>query len=108
MSVLDFDLHGPLRQVLGGIALRGRENPVLGAIGCAFGQAALIRSGSPADPDASVDVNLLRDWGEWAAISECVEACEPGGMVLVDGDLQPDWRIPSSWLAALMTMPPTI
>jgi hypothetical protein len=23
-------------------------------------------------------------------------------MVLVDGDLQPDWRIPSSWLGALM------
>src|ERR1700722_12604675 len=24
-------------------------------------------------------------------------------MVLVDGDLQPDWRIPSSWLAALLS-----
>ena len=33
---------------------------------------------------------------------QCVAACRPGGMVLVDGDLQPDWRIPSSWLAALL------
>jgi hypothetical protein len=50
------------------------------------------------DPDCSVDVNLVRDRWEWDAIARSVGECEPGGMVLVDGDLQPDWRIPSSFL----------
>jgi hypothetical protein len=63
---------------------------------------ALARSGAPASADAPVDVNLLRDWGEWSAVASCVKSCSPGGMVLVDGDLQPDWRIPSSWLADLL------
>ena len=50
------------------------------------------------NPDSSVDVNLVRDRWEWEAVSRSVDDCEPGGMVLVDGDLQPDWRIPSSFL----------
>jgi hypothetical protein len=50
------------------------------------------------NPDAAVDVNLVRDRWEWDAVARSVEECEPGGMVLVDGDLQPDWRIPSSFL----------
>jgi hypothetical protein len=49
-------------------------------------------------PDAAVDVNLVRDRWEWDAVSRSVAECAPGGMVLVDGDLQPDWRIPSSFL----------
>jgi hypothetical protein len=32
-----------------------------------------------------------------------VSECDPGGLVLVDGDLQPDWRIPASWLAGVLT-----
>jgi hypothetical protein len=52
---------------------------------------------------SSVDVNLLRDREEWAAVDRAVEACDPGGFVLVDGDLQPDWRIPSSFLSALLS-----
>jgi len=64
---------------------------------------ALARSGAPVAADASVDVNLLRDWEEWKAVSECVAACDPGGMILVDGDLQPDWRIPSTWLAGVLS-----
>lgn len=48
--------------------------------------------------DTSVDVNLVRDRWEWDAVARSVEECERGGMVLVDGDLQPDWRIPSSFL----------
>ncbi|MEN3272760.1 MAG: hypothetical protein V7636_1521, partial [Actinomycetota bacterium] len=48
--------------------------------------------------DTSVDVNLVRDRWEWDAVARSVEECEAGGMVLVDGDLQPDWRIPSSFL----------
>jgi hypothetical protein len=58
--------------------------------------------GAPVSPDSPVDVNLVRDWKEWSAVARCVEDADPGGMVLVDGDLQPDWRIPSSWLAALL------
>jgi hypothetical protein len=62
---------------------------------------ALAALGSPVSPDAAVDVNLLRDWGEWSAAARCVSQCQPGGLVLIDGDLQPDWRIPSWWLADL-------
>jgi hypothetical protein len=64
--------------------------------------AALVASGAPVASDASVDVNLLRDWDEWSAVSACVGLSEPGGVVLVDGDLQPDWRIPASWLGSLL------
>ncbi|MDQ3681073.1 MAG: DNA double-strand break repair nuclease NurA [Actinomycetota bacterium] len=53
-------------------------------------------------PDTSVDVNLLRDRWEWDAVERSVEEAEPGAFVLVDGDLQPDWRIPSALLARLL------
>jgi hypothetical protein len=52
--------------------------------------------------DCSVDANLLRDRWEWEAVERCVEEALPGALVLVDGDLQPDWRIPSSLLARLL------
>ncbi|MGQ0519711.1 MAG: DNA double-strand break repair nuclease NurA [Actinomycetota bacterium] len=52
--------------------------------------------------DTSVDVNLLRDRWEWEAVERSVEEAEAGALVLVDGDLQPDWRIPSSFLARLL------
>jgi hypothetical protein len=58
--------------------------------------------GAPVAPDCSIDVNLLRDWAEWEAAAGCVDEAEPGGFVLLDGDLQPDWRIPSSWLAGVL------
>jgi hypothetical protein len=58
--------------------------------------------GAPLVPEASLDVNLLREWGEWAAAAECVERAAPGGMVLVDGDLEPDWRISPDWLPGLL------
>jgi hypothetical protein len=54
------------------------------------------------DPACSVDVNLLRDRWEWDAVARSVDECDPGGMVLVDGDLQPDWRIPSSFLREVL------
>ena len=53
-------------------------------------------------PDTSVDVNLLRDRAEWVAVERCVEEADAGALVLVDGDLQPDWRIPSTFLAAVL------
>jgi len=52
--------------------------------------------------DSSVDVNLLRDRWEWEAVRQCVAEADPGALVLVDGDLQPDWRIPSSFLGDLL------
>jgi hypothetical protein len=57
--------------------------------------------GAPVADDAPVDVNLLRDWAEWSAIGSCVREAAPGTLVLVDGDLQPDWRIRSGWLQEL-------
>ncbi len=50
----------------------------------------------------SVDANLLRDRWEWEAVERSVEEADRGALVLVDGDLQPDWRIPSSYLADLL------
>lgn len=52
--------------------------------------------------DASVDVNLLRDAGEWQAVAECVQEAAPGALVLVDGDLRSDWRIPRAVVAELL------
>jgi hypothetical protein len=52
--------------------------------------------------DTSVDVNLLRDHDEWEAIVRTVDEAIPGALVLVDGDLQPDWRLPASLLSALL------
>ncbi|HVM55453.1 MAG TPA: DNA double-strand break repair nuclease NurA [Acidimicrobiales bacterium] len=55
-------------------------------------------------PDAAVDVNLVRDRWEWDAVLRSVAECDPGGMVLVDGDLQPDWRIPSTFLRDVLAL----
>ncbi len=52
--------------------------------------------------DSSVDINLLRDRWEWDAVMRSIEDAEAGAVVLIDGDLQPDWRIPSSFLAKVL------
>jgi hypothetical protein len=52
--------------------------------------------------DAAVDLNLLRDHEEWVAVERCIDEAGPGAMVLVDGDLEPDWRVPPSWLTELL------
>lgn len=71
-------------------------------VGPAERAAALASLGLPGlAPDAAVDINLLRDRWEWEAVERAVAEAGPGSMVLVDGDLQPDWRIPSSYLAGL-------
>jgi len=56
------------------------------------------------DPFTSVDINLLRDRWEWDAVVRSVEQTAHGGMVLVDGDLQPDWRIPSTFLRDVLEL----
>ena len=58
--------------------------------------ASVLGKGDPSD------VNLLRDRDEWAAVDQCVDDAAPGALVLIDGDLQPDWRVPSTFLAELL------
>jgi hypothetical protein len=65
-------------------------------------RAALESLGLGLDVQTSVDANLLRDRWEWEAAGRCVEEAEPGALVLVDGDLVPDWRIPSTFVADLL------
>jgi hypothetical protein len=87
----------------GGCALEeeGELRPML--LGCGEERLALtVLGGIPVPPDSSVDINLLRDWGEWQAVQRCVDDASPGGLVLIDGDLQPDWRIVPAYLAALL------
>ena len=62
--------------------------------------AASLGLGVPAD--AAVDVNLLREHGEWQLVGRCVEEAQPGGVVLVDGDLRPDFRIPCTEVASVL------
>jgi hypothetical protein len=71
-------------------------------LGLGENRRALAALDAPVQPDSPVDVNLLRDWQEWSTVARCVRECQAGGMVLVDGDLQPDWRIPSWWLDSLL------
>lgn len=52
--------------------------------------------------DAAVDLGLLRDHEEWVAVARCVEDAGRGAVILVDGDLETDWRVPPSWLAELL------
>ena len=66
------------------------------------GRVALesLELGLPAE--TATDVNLLRDRWEWEAVARSIDECDRDGLVLVDGDLQPDWRIPSSFMADLL------
>ena len=47
-------------------------------------------------------INLLRDKGEWDAVERALTDADRGALILVDGDLQPDWRIPSTYVADLL------
>lgn len=90
-----------------GACLLEEEGPtdvhvLVGAGGGEEERSALAASGAPVVPGAAVDLNLLRDWAEWQLVARCVEEATPGAMVLVDGDLQPDWRIRARWLAELL------
>jgi hypothetical protein len=72
-------------------------------LGRGEGRAAIASLALPGlASDCPVDANLLRDRWEWDAVERSIEEAEPGALVLVDGDLQPDWRIPSSYLAGLL------
>src|SRR5947209_16140210 len=79
--------EGDLRAHLLGV---GEERASLAALGLAL------------DPHTSVDINLLRDRWEWDAVDRSIEEAQPGAVVLVDGDLVPDWRIPSTFMGELL------
>ncbi|MDP9074692.1 MAG: hypothetical protein M3N98_11050, partial [Actinomycetota bacterium] len=78
----------------------GEMRPQL--VGCGEERLAVVAFGMPVRPDATIDIGLLRDWGEWQAASRSIDQADPGALVLIDGDLQPDWRIPAAYLAALL------
>jgi hypothetical protein len=65
-------------------------------------RAALAQLGLPLPPNTTVDANLVRDRWEWEAVERCVNEADEGALVLVDGDLWPDWRIPSDHVGALL------
>jgi hypothetical protein len=79
--------EGELRAFL----LGGQENQAVAA-GLGLGIAE----------DATVDLNLLRDHEEWVAVDRSVREASEGAMVLVDGDLETDWRVPPSWMTDLL------
>jgi hypothetical protein len=70
-------------------------------IGCGEERSAVLSYALPVRPDAAIDIGLLRDWGEWQAVARTVEEADAGALILVDGDLEPDWRIPASFLESL-------
>jgi hypothetical protein len=86
----------------GACALEEEEDLRAHILGCGEERLALTTLGLPVRPDAAVDLNLLRDWGEWEAAARSVAEVDAGGLVLVDGDLQPDWRLPPTVLSQLL------
>lgn len=80
-----------------------RAHLLTGPSGGPEGRRAVVELGAPVAAEAPVDLNLLRDWSEWQLVERCVEEePAPGTVVLVDGDLEPDWRVPAHWLARLL------
>jgi hypothetical protein len=71
-------------------------------LGCGEERGEVHSLALPVSADATIDLNLLRDWAEWEAVARSVEDAEAGGLVLVDGDLLPDWRLPRSVIARLL------
>ncbi len=70
-------------------------------VGCGEERSVAADLGLDIRLDAKIDLNLLRDREEWVAVEQCIAEAERGAVVLVDGDLVPDWRIPSAWLKGL-------
>lgn len=64
--------------------------------------AQLAASGLDLPADTALDANLLRDAAEWVELARTVEEAAPGALVIVDGDLRPDWRIPGAWAGRIL------
>jgi hypothetical protein len=88
-----------------GKAVMEEEGPLRAhLVGLGEDRDALTALGAPVAADSPLDVNLLRDWAEWEMAAACLEQADPGAMLLVDGDLQPDWRISSAWFANVLAV----
>lgn len=89
----------------GGVTVLEEPGELVAAIcGGAEARSAVDALGLDVAPDASLEgvAHLLRDGREWLALERCVEEADPGGLVLADGDLVPDWRIPAHRVAAVL------
>lgn len=88
----------------GGVTVYEEQEDLTAAVcGGEEARAAVEALGLGVAPDASLDgvAHLLRDGREWLALERCVEEAQPGALVLADGDLVPDWRIPAGRVASL-------
>jgi len=81
--------EGDLRAHLVGVGQRGVE-------------LAQVDGGLRLPPNTAVDVNLLRERVEWDGIERTLSEASPGALVLVDGDLRPDPRLPLQWVTELL------
>jgi hypothetical protein len=87
----------------GGVSVLEEEGDLhVHLLGCGEERAAIAARALPIGPDTAIDLNLLRDWAEWQAVERCLTEADTGALLLIDGDLQPDWRIPSIHLTGLL------
>ncbi len=90
---------------LGGECVQEEEGELRAwLVGSGEERVAALSLGLGVPPDVAVDVNLLREHGEWELVERSVLDASPGALVLVDGDLRPDWRIPVAGLAELLVV----
>ncbi len=81
--------EGELRAHLVGVGQRGVE-------------LSRLDGGLALPANTAVDVNLLRERVEWDGIERTINEASPGALVLVDGDLRPDPRLPLPWVTELL------
>lgn len=81
--------EGELRAHLVGIGQRGVE-------------LARVDGGLHLPANTAIDINLLRERVEWDGIERTLGEASPGALVLVDGDLRPDPRLPLQWVTELL------
>ena len=81
--------EGALRAHLVGVGQRGIE-------------LSKLDGGLHLAANTAVDVNLLRERIEWDGIERTIAEASPGALVLVDGDLRPDPRLPLDWVTELL------
>jgi hypothetical protein len=81
--------EGELRAHLVGVGQRGVE-------------LSKLDGGLALPANTAVDVNLLRERIEWDGIERTINEACAGALVLVDGDLRPDPRLPVDWVTELL------
>jgi hypothetical protein len=93
-------------RVLGGSSVVEEQGPLeahlVGVGQDPFGLESLSQRGLELPARTPVDADLLREAGEWAVLRRTVEEADPGALVLVDGDLFPDPRVPEEQAAAVV------